>query len=128
MTGMSITGGCACGAIRYQSKEAPFFSFHCQCRQCQRASGGGHSSSFVVAADAVTITGDLRFHDQQSDSGNTVSRGFCPHCGSPIMNINSGYPDSRYFHAATLDDPSTFKPTTVVFREFAQPWDPIVLG
>ena len=43
------------------------------------------------------------------------------------MNINSGYPDSRYFHAATLDDPSTFKPTTVVFREFAQPWDPIIL-
>ena len=57
-----------------------------------------------------------------------MSRGFCPHCGSPIMNINSGYPDSRYFHAATLDDPSTFKPTTVVFRELAQPWDPIILG
>ena len=66
---------------------------------------------------------DLKFHDQRSDAGNTVSRGFCPHCGSPIMNLNSGHPDSRYVHAVTLDEPSTFKPTAVVFREFAQPWD-----
>ena len=39
------------------------------------------------------------------------------------MNLNSGHPDSRYVHAVTLDEPSTFKPTAVVFREFAQPWD-----
>ena len=39
------------------------------------------------------------------------------------MNVNSGYPGSRYVHPATRDDPSVFTPTAAVFREAAQPWD-----
>lgn len=75
-------GGCACGAVRYESSADPQFSFHCQCRQCQRASGTGHASLFVVPADALTLRGTLKFHDQKADSGNTISRGLCPACGS----------------------------------------------
>ncbi len=123
MSETSITGGCACGAVRYQSSELPGFSFHCQCRQCQRATGGGHASAFVLATDAVRITGEITFYDQRSDSGNTVSRGFCAKCGSPVMNKNSGCPGWRYFHAATLDDPSLSRPKRVLFRDAAQPWD-----
>ena len=119
----AISGGCACGAIRYRSTEQPRFSFRSQCRQCQRASGGGHASTFVLPAEAVSISGTITFFDQQSDAGNTVSRGFCGRCGSPVMNKNSGYPQSRYLHAATLDDPGVFHPDRVVFRSAAQPWD-----
>ena len=123
MTDTPITGGCACGAIRYASAAAPTFSLICQCRQCQRATGGGHAAAFVLPADAVTVTGEVRFFDQQADSGNIVSRGFCPTCGSPMMNRNTGYPQSLYVHAATLDDPGIFRPEAVVFRSAAQPWD-----
>lgn len=75
-------GGCACGAIRYDSSVDPQFSFHCQCRQCQCASGTERASLFTVPADALTVKGELKFHDQKADSGNTISRGFCPACGS----------------------------------------------
>ncbi len=119
----ALTGGCACGAVRYESGSGAQFSLHCQCRQCQRASGTGHGSSMVVPVETFTLTGELRFFDQQSDSGNIVSRGFCPVCGSPVLNRNSGYPDMRYIHAGSLDDPSVFKPDAVVFSESAQPWD-----
>jgi hypothetical protein len=125
MSETAMTGGCACGAIRYQSSEPPRFSFHCQCRQCQRATGGGHASAFILAAEAVKITGEITFYDRPSDSGHTVSQGFCAKCGSPVMNKNAGYPDSRYFHAATLDDPSLFRPERVLFRDASQPWDHI---
>ena len=70
-------------------------------------------------------TGEITFYDRPSDSGHTVSQGFCAKCGSPVMNKNAGYPDSRYFHAATLDDPSLFRPERVLFRDAAQPWDHI---
>lgn len=123
MTKSSFSGGCACGAVRYESSAQPKFELHCCCRQCQRATGGGHASSFALSIDAVTITGDMKFFDQTADSGNTVSRGFCPDCGSPMMNINSSCPEMRYIHAATLDDPSIFKPTMVVFHRTVQPWD-----
>lgn len=123
MSEPTFSGGCACGAVRYDSTARPKFELHCQCRQCQRSTGGGHASSFAISTDVVTITGEMTFFDQKADSGNTVSRGFCPTCGSPMMNINSGYPQMRYIHAATLDDPRIFKPTMIVCHSAAQPWD-----
>ena len=116
-------GGCACGAIRYESREAPKFTLICQCRQCQRISGSGHAASFAVAADSTTDHGDVKFHELTSDSGNTVSSGLCGTCGNPVMKKTSGHPQYLFFHAATLDDPSFFKPQMVVYSESAQPWD-----
>lgn len=118
-----LSGGCACGAVRYSVNAAPMFQFHCQCRDCQRASGTGHGSAMAVAKSAVEISGELRFFDQAGDSGNIVARGFCPTCGSPVLNRNSGYADNLYIHAASLDDSGRFTPSRVVFRASAQPWD-----
>lgn len=118
-----LTGGCACGAVRYTATAEPGFSFHCQCRQCQRASGTGHASLFIVPRAAVSVAGELRFHDQRADDGATVSRGFCPHCGSPILGRSSGYPDVVLITAASLDDPARFIPQQVVFSASGQPWD-----
>jgi len=118
-----LTGGCACGAVRYSANEPPRFAFHCQCRQCQRAGGAGHSSQFVVAADAMSISGELRFFDQTADSGSTISRGFCPNCGSPVLGRTSGHPEIVLVHAGSLDDPAVFVPQKVVWTSEAQPWD-----
>ena len=38
------TGGCACGAIRYEISAEPIAMNDCQCRDCQRTSGAGHGS------------------------------------------------------------------------------------
>ena len=123
MSSAPLTGGCACGAVRYESGSGAEFSLHCHCRACQRASGTGHGSSIVVPLETFSLTGALSFYDQQSDRGTIVSRGFCPICGSPVLNKNSGYPEKRYIHAGSLDDPGAFKPDAVVFPESAQPWD-----
>ena len=40
----TYTGGCACGAIRYETSSEPIFENHCQCRDCQKRSGTGHGS------------------------------------------------------------------------------------
>jgi hypothetical protein len=117
------SGGCSCGAVRYQASVAPQFSFHCQCRQCQQATGTGHASLFVVPVDAVSLSGELRFYEQTADDGNTVSRGFCPRCGSPVVGKSSGHPDIMLFAAASLDNPALFKPEKVVWSASRQPWD-----
>lgn len=117
------TGGCACGAVRYTARQAPTFAFHCQCRQCQRATGTGHASLFVVPADAVSVQGELRFFAQAADDGNTVSRGFCPACGSPVLGRTAGHTDILLIAAASLDDPGLFKPQKVVWTTSGQAWD-----
>jgi hypothetical protein len=121
----SIAGGCACDAIRYSSSGAVEFAFHCHCRKCQRATGGGHSSAFALDETVVEFTGAIKFFEQTADTGYKTYAGFCPTCGSPILSKTTRFPDRIYVHAATLDDPTKFEPKFIVFKEAAQPWDPV---
>ena len=123
-----ITGGCACGGVRYSSDVEPDFALHCQCRKCQRITGTGHSSLFRLAVTDLQFEGDIRFFEQPADSGAMTSNGFCPSCGSPILGRTDRFPDAVYLHAATLDDPTLFVPQAVVFSEAAQPWDRIAIA
>ena len=34
-----ITGGCMCGAIRYEANEPPIEVYYCYCRACRKAFG-----------------------------------------------------------------------------------------
>ena len=116
-------GGCACGAIRYEVRADSKFSFHCQCRQCQRITGTGHASQFMAPKEAVTLHGALAYFEYRAESGNSVNSGFCPTCGNPILKKSSGHPEVLFFHAASLDDPSLFKPQQIVWSTGKQPWD-----
>lgn len=118
-----LTGGCACGAIRYECKASPEFTLICQCRQCQRISGSGHAAQFVATAASTAVHGEVKYYQQTSDAGNTVSSGFCADCGSPVLKTSSAYPQYLVFHAATLDDPGAYQPQMVVYSQFKQPWD-----
>lgn len=118
-----LTGGCQCGAVRYAAEAAPGFSLHCCCRQCQRLAGAGHASQFALPVAAARITGALSRFRLTADSGNTIESAFCGTCGSPVLKTSSGFPDLVFFHAATLDDPSIFRPEAVVWHSARQPWD-----
>lgn len=118
-----MTGRCACGDIKYTTAADPQFTLICQCRQCQRISGSGHAAQFAVPINETTIEGELTFYAQKSDSGSTVSSGFCANCGSPMLKKTTMAPELLFFHAGTMDDPSTFKPQIVVYEDSKQPWD-----
>ena len=119
----ALTGGCECGAIRYECSAEPIMAGHCHCRSCQKASGTGHSSHMMVLRAATTITGEAAVYERKADSGNTVRRGFCPRCGSPVWGESSGFPDVLVLRAGSLDDPERFRPGAVVYAANAPGWD-----
>ena len=80
-------------------------------------------SIIVVPETAVTLTGTLNFYDTKSDSGDVVSRGFCPHCGSPVFGRYSGRPDVVALTAGSLDDPGRFEPTVAIYTGSGHAWD-----
>lgn len=119
-----FSGGCLCGAIRYESSAEPVFSINCHCRDCQRTTGTAYAPVLVVPKDAVKITqGEPTCYTVTADSGETVSRGFCPECGAGIFSKLSANPDMMGLKAASLDDPSWFKPAMDIYTDSAQPWD-----
>jgi len=118
-----FTGGCLCGAVRYESAVQPVAAAHCQCEDCRKSSGSGHCSHLVVPENAFTVTGEVRFFDKPADSGNLVSRGFCPTCGSAVYSTNGGMPGVIFPRASSLDDPEVFQPQMVVYTKRGPSWD-----
>jgi len=118
-----FTGGCLCGAVCYECTAEPIFMGNCHCRDCQKASGSAYEAAIGVPAAALKITGNVKYHDSKADSGNTVSRGFCPECGSRLFGKTSGMAELAIFMASSLDDPKQFQPAMDVYTSSAQPWD-----
>jgi hypothetical protein len=124
MTTTPFSGGCACGAIRYESTAEPVFMLHCHCRDCQRSSGGPFSSFVVVPKEAFKFTqGSPRFHASPSEAGGETHRGFCPECGSPILSNPDAAPHLVAIRTASLDDPGGFCLQAEVWTSDAHPWD-----
>jgi hypothetical protein len=119
-----ITGGCACGAIRYESIGEPILMFHCHCRDCQRSSGGPYSAFVIVPTESFRLLqGEPRFHASPSEAGGHTRRGFCPECGSPVCGKPDAAPQFVGIRVASLDDPSWFRPQMDVWTSDAHPWD-----
>jgi hypothetical protein len=119
----SIKGGCACGAVRYESSAEAVFTGTCHCRDCQRASGGGSSSVLAVPEAALKLTGEVKYHTVKGDSGKNMSRGFCANCGSRLTARGDALPGLMLVTPASLDDPSGFKSGMDIYTASAQPWD-----
>lgn len=122
----AYTGGCACGAVRYEIADEPVFMNECQCRQCQQRSGTGHGSYLSFGSHRnVKLSGETRIWQATADNGNVKSHAFCPQCGAPVFLTFSATPAVFTIHAGSLDDPSRYRPQAVTFASRAQAWDPI---
>lgn len=121
--GEPYTGGCACGALRYEISGEPIFSNDCQCRDCQRESGTGHGSHLTFARSGVSVTGEATHWDMVADSGNVKTRAFCPVCGSPVYMTFAAMPDIFTIRAASLDDPRRYRPQIVSYAMRGYAWD-----
>jgi hypothetical protein len=122
MMNVPFTGGCYCGAVRYECTAEPIMMFKCHCRDCQKLSGGGFSAAVYVPKRAFkVIKGTLRKHFTQSLATGRHERGFCADCGSRLTGGESE--EGIGITAGSLDDPSQFHVQVDMFAADAQPWD-----
>lgn len=93
-----LSGGCHCGAVRYQMPEA--VSHHTL--DCRKASGAPAVAWALAATDQIVITGETRIHES-SEYGR---RHFCGSCGTGLFYTNDViFPGQTDVQSATLDDP-----------------------
>ena len=119
----SYTGGCLCGALRYEVGAEPIFMSHCGCRDCQHRSGTGHGSYLTFNREDVAETGDTARWDSAGNSGTLKHHRFCPTCGCPVSLTFLAAPGLFVVHAASLDDPNRFIPQAITYAEHAPLWD-----
>ena len=76
----------------------------------------------AVPEAGLKLTGPLSEYTRPGDSGNPVTRSFCPTCGSGIVS-KGARPGVVMLKAGTLDDPEQFKPMATVYASRAPSWD-----
>ena len=107
-----LTGGCQCGALRYEWQEKPTHSSVCYCRMCQKASGQPFMGLTGGKIEHLRWT-----HGTPSvfKSSNMAERGFCRECGTPLTYKFDGTGNISVT-INSLDDPEAAPPTRVARR------------
>ncbi|HYC54633.1 MAG TPA: GFA family protein [Candidatus Binatia bacterium] len=118
---MSLTGGCYCGALRYEAGGDAMFKGQCHCRECQYISGGMPNVVMGVPEGAFTYTKGTPKQFRRSDLPQPVTRDFCAECGTHILARPMGMPGVLILKVGTLDDPSVFEgPQMVIWLQDKQ--------
>ena len=99
------TGGCQCGAVRYETVDEPTELYVCHCLECRKQSASAFGISFIVPRRDITVTqGTPRFWSRPADSGGRVNCAFCPDCGSRLWHEDAADPARASIKGGTLDE------------------------
>jgi hypothetical protein len=119
-----ITGGCLCGAVRYTISVPVSNLRACHCLNCQKHSGAAGTVNAIVPTESFKITmGETKcYNDSATKSGRTLSRHFCPNCGSPLYSHRNPNPGFVVVRAGSLDDSSGMRIAANIWTATARPW------
>ncbi len=118
-----ITGNCVCGAVSYQIEGAPLFTAQCCCSDCQKTSGADHVTLSFFNQDQIAISGDTASYEVTADSGNVMTRHFCPTCGGRLFGTNTGRPGVISVTVGSMNNVDGVKPMVAVYTQGKRPWD-----
>lgn len=100
------TGGCQCGAVRYEFRGDPIDLYACHCRECRRQSASAFGITMMVrTADVSLVKGSIKTWTRPADSGGTVECAFCPNCGSRVWHGSITGESEIGIKGGSLDDP-----------------------
>lgn len=122
MSIVQFTGGCLCGALRYEAQGDPLFTGYCCCDDCQKSSGSGFIPFIGFVAAALTIKGAALSYALKLKDDREAVRNACAACRSLVFGGIVGTDQFHTIYAGTLDDTSQFKPTMAINTRFKPDW------
>lgn len=128
-TGAGLTGGCACGGVRYRLAGQPIWVHCCHCTSCQRETGSAFAINAIIEADRVEVTAGspvLVLTPSESGIGQTITR--CPDCHVALWSVYGGRDALLFVRAGTLDEPGLIVPDIHIYTSSKLPWVAIPPG
>jgi hypothetical protein len=107
---MEWTGGCLCGAVRYEITGPPLRGTICHCSLCRKSSGSAFQAWALFRKEQLSWTQGTPHIIQATP---LVIRKFCHHCGSPLsFQFRDDHSDQIIgVTIGTLDTPNDVAPT-----------------
>jgi hypothetical protein len=117
-----LSGGCACGAVRFTCASTPVAMLNCHCSDCQRSSGAPFASGVVVLSSDLSVSGKPAEYSVIGSSGQQTARTFCATCGTPLFTRGESNPAFTSIRFPALDKHIDFRPMLDIWTSRAQPW------
>jgi hypothetical protein len=119
-----LSGGCACGAVRYEISAPLVSAVYCHCTRCQHRSGTAASANGATAPGSFRIvSGKDRLRAWRPAGGS--EKWFCADCGSALFSRTTDAEQRVGVRLGTLDDDPGVRPRAHQFVAYAAPWEPI---
>ena len=120
MLQLPLTGGCLCGAVRYEVTEHLVSASYCHCTRCQRRTGTAASAQARVAPGALRITqGAELVREFVPEDG--WPKCFCSACGGALWSHHPTE-ELRSVRLGTFDGDPGISPQWRQFVAYAGGW------
>ena len=121
---IDVSASCACEQVTVRVAGHVRSMFLCSCEDCQRSTGTGHAAVALVPIGDLSVTGETRSFARPAHSGATLTRWFCPTCGTPLY-ARSSRADGLALLPVGLFGPNTgwFAPNQLIFARSHRDWD-----
>lgn len=121
----TLTGGCLCGAIRFELSAPPGHVAACHCNSCRKHTGAPAAVFADVRLEHFTLTGAPIAWFESSPGAR---RGFCPACGSTLAYRGENLPEMIHIHIGAFDRPDLFAPAGNENTGSRLPWLHLLTG
>ncbi len=119
----NLEGGCSCGEVRYRLASAPIFVNCCNCKDCQRQTGGAFVINAIIETDRIEILqGAPVAIAMPTDSGRPHDIYRCSTCQIAVWSDYGRRPGLRFVRVATLDEPAALRPDALIYTRTKLPW------
>lgn len=120
---MSMSGGCRCGACRYDLDMADLPAVYaCHCRDCQTMSGAAFTLQAPVPIVRLSSMGAMAEWTNPSSDGHITTQRSCARCMTRIYSVNTGRPGVALLRAGTFDRSDAFAPLMHLWTDRKQSW------
>jgi len=110
-----LTGNCLCGAVSFEADGEPAFQANCHCKDCRQMSGSPFATLVFMQSSDVQVSGEVKAFNHAADSGNILTKEFCPNCGSQMFGKSASREGMMALRWGSINEQEHVQPQVNVF-------------
>jgi hypothetical protein len=119
---LPLTGGCGCGAVRFEISEPLQHAGYCHCTRCQHRSGASGSPQGRVVPGSFRLVSGAEVLGTWAPPGGSL-KVFCTGCGCALYSQSPDDPEIVNPRLGAFDGDPGIRPQYHQFAAYAPVWE-----
>jgi len=125
MSDPSVTGGCLCGAVRFELSQPVTAAGYCHCRRCQKRTGTSSSAQARIDGRTFKLLRGRELVQAWRHPDGGFEKCFCRECGAHLFSRNPDDAAQMSVRLSAFDGDPGVRPSWRAFVAYAAPWEPV---